>query len=52
MYHTILIMIFIEDGEGIFDVPLDKVWEPVNAYTIEGSRIHPNAQKCSNRKFR
>lgn len=37
-------MIYIEDREGVFDAPLDKVWELVKAHTTEGSLIHPSAK--------
>jgi hypothetical protein len=37
-------MVYIEDREGVFDAPLDKVWELVKAHTTEGSLIHPSAK--------
>jgi hypothetical protein len=37
-------MVYIEDRDGIFDAPLDKVWELVKAHTTEGSLIHPSAK--------
>ncbi len=37
-------MVFIEDREGIFDAPIDKVWKLVQAHITEGSKIHPRAK--------
>src|SRR5919112_4733715 len=44
MTLVIPIMVFIEDREGIFDAPIDKVWELAKAHSVEGSKIHPNAK--------
>jgi hypothetical protein len=38
------VMVFIEDREGIFDAPIDKVWKLAKAHSIEGSKIHPSAK--------
>ncbi len=37
-------MVYIEDREGVFDAPLDKVWELVKAHATEGSLIHPSTK--------
>jgi len=37
-------MVFIEDREGIFDAPIDKVWELAKAHSTEGAKIHPSAK--------
>ena len=41
---VIPIMVFIEDREGIFDAPIDKVWKLAKAHSVEGSKIHPSAK--------
>jgi hypothetical protein len=33
------VMVFIEDREGIFDTPIDKVWRLAKAHSAEGSKI-------------
>ena len=38
-------MVFIEDREGIFDAPIDKVWKLAKAHSVEGLKIHPSAKK-------
>jgi hypothetical protein len=40
-------MVFIEDREGIFDAPIDKVWKLAKAHVIEGSKIHPSAKNVT-----
>jgi len=40
-------MVFIEDREGIFDAPIDKVWKLAKAHAIEGSKIHPSAKNVT-----
>jgi hypothetical protein len=37
-------MVFIEDREGVFDAPIDKVWKLGKAHFTEGSKIHPTAK--------
>ncbi|HEY0579254.1 MAG TPA: hypothetical protein VGC75_00975 [Candidatus Nitrosocosmicus sp.] len=37
-------MVFIEDRQGIFDAPIDKVWNLARAHSTEGSKIHPGAK--------
>jgi hypothetical protein len=37
-------MVFIEDRQGIFDAPIDKVWKLAKAHSTEGSKIHPSAK--------
>ncbi len=37
-------MVFIEDREGVFDAPIDKVWRLAQAHATEGSKIHPGAK--------
>lgn len=37
-------MVFIEDREGIFDAPIDKVWELAKAHSTERAKIHPSAK--------
>jgi hypothetical protein len=37
-------MVFIEDREGVFDAPIDKVWKLAQAHFTEGSKIHPGAK--------
>jgi hypothetical protein len=37
-------MVFVEDREGIFDAPIDKVWRLAKAHATEGSKIHPGAK--------
>jgi hypothetical protein len=37
-------MVFIEDKEGVFDAPIDKVWKLAQAHFTEGSKIHPGAK--------
>jgi hypothetical protein len=44
MTLVIPIMVFIEDREGIFDAPIDKVWKLAKAHSVEGSKIHPSAK--------
>ena len=34
-------MVFIEDGEGIFDASIDKVWKLAQAHATDGAKIHP-----------
>jgi hypothetical protein len=41
---VIPVMVFIEDREGIFDAPIDKVWKLAKAHSAEGSKIHPSAK--------
>jgi hypothetical protein len=41
---VIPVMVFIEDREGIFDAPIDKVWKLAKAHSVEGSKIHPSAK--------
>jgi hypothetical protein len=33
------VMVFIEDREGIFDAPIDKVWKLAKAHSAEGSKF-------------
>ncbi|HEY6536667.1 MAG TPA: hypothetical protein VIY08_12840 [Candidatus Nitrosocosmicus sp.] len=40
-------MVFIEDGNGIYDAPLNKVWELVKKHTTERSLIHQNAKNVT-----
>ena len=40
-------MVFIEDREGVFDAPIDKVWKLTKAHSIEGSKIHPSAKNVT-----
>jgi hypothetical protein len=40
-------MVFIEDREGVFDTPIDKVWKLAKAHYTEGSKIHPNAKNVA-----
>jgi hypothetical protein len=40
-------MVFIEDREGVFDAPIDKVWKLAKAHAIEGSKIHPSAKNVT-----
>src|SRR6476661_10698205 len=40
-------MVFIEDREGIFDAPIDKVWKLAKAHAIEGAKIHPSAKNVT-----
>lgn len=40
----IIVMVFIEDREGVFDASIDKVWKLVQAHIKEGSKIHPSAK--------
>jgi hypothetical protein len=40
-------MVFIEDREGVFDAPIDKVWKLAKAHYTEGSKIHPNAKNVT-----
>ena len=37
-------MVFIEDRDGVFDAPIDKVWKLTKAHATEGSKIHPGAK--------
>jgi hypothetical protein len=37
-------MVFVEDREGIFDAPIDKVWNLAKAHFTDGSKIHPLAK--------
>jgi len=37
-------MVFIEDREGVFDAPIDKVWKLAKAHSTEGAKIHPDAK--------
>ncbi len=37
-------MVFIEDREGIFDAPIDKVWKLAKAHSSKDSKIHPSAK--------
>jgi hypothetical protein len=37
-------MVFIEDREGVFDAPIDKVWRLAQAHATEGPKIHPGAK--------
>ena len=37
----VITMVFIEDREGIFDAPIDKVWKLAMAHSTEGAKIHP-----------
>lgn len=37
-------MVFIEDREGIFDAPIDKVWKLAKAHSSEDSKIHPSVK--------
>ena len=41
---VIPVMVFIEDREGIFDAPIDKVWKLAKAHSAEGSKIHPSVK--------
>ena len=40
-------MVFIEDREGVFDAPIDKVWKLTKAHSTEGSQIHPSAKNVT-----
>ena len=40
-------MVYIEDREGVFDAPIDKVWKLAKAHYTEGSKIHPNAKNVT-----
>ena len=40
----IIVMVFIEDREGVFDASIDRVWKLVQAHIKEGSKIHPSAK--------
>jgi len=40
----VITMVFIEDREGIFDAPIDKVWKLAMAHSTEGAKIHPSAK--------
>ncbi len=40
-------MVFIEDRDGIYDAPLNKVWELVKLHTTERSLIHPSAKNVT-----
>ena len=40
-------MVFIEDREGLFDAPIDKVWRLAQAHATEGSKIHPGARNVA-----
>lgn len=42
-------MVFIEDRQGIFDAPIDKVWKLAQAHSIEDSKIHPGAKNVVRR---
>ena len=37
-------IVFIEDREGIFDAPIDKVLKLAKAHSSQGSKIHPSAK--------
>ncbi len=37
-------MVFIEDREGIFNAPIDKVWKLAQAHSTECTKIHPSAK--------
>ena len=37
-------MVFVEDREGVFDTPIDKVWSMAKAHFTDGSKIHPRAK--------
>lgn len=37
-------MVFVEDREGVFDAPIDKVWNLAKAHFTDGSKIHPRAK--------
>ena len=37
-------MVFIEDREGVFDAPIDKVWKLAKVHATEGNKIHPSAK--------
>lgn len=37
-------MVFVEDREGVFDAPIDKVWKLAKAHFTDGSKIHPRAK--------
>ncbi len=40
-------MVFIEDREGVFDAPIDKLWKLAKAHSTEGSKIHPSAKNVT-----
>ena len=40
-------MVFIEDRDGVFDAPIDKVWELAKAHSTEGAKIHPDAKNVT-----
>ena len=37
-------MVFIEDRDGIYNAPIDKVWKLAQAHATEGAKIHPSAK--------
>lgn len=38
---TVRIMVFIEDRDGVFDAPIDKVWRLAQEHATNGAKIHP-----------
>lgn len=42
--YNATVMVFIEDREGVFNAPIDKVWKLAQAHATEGSKIHPGAK--------
>jgi hypothetical protein len=37
-----IIMVFIEDREGVFDAPIDKVWKFAQLHFTDSPKIHPH----------
>ena len=46
---VVIVMVFIEDRESIFDAPIDKVWRLAKAHSSEGSKIHPSFKNIETR---
>ncbi len=40
-------MVLIEDREGVFEDPIDKVRKLAQAHCTDGFNIHPHAKKIS-----
>jgi|KBSMisStaDraftv2_1062788.scaffolds.fasta_scaffold575755_2 hypothetical protein len=37
-------MVFINDRECVFDVPINKAWKQVKAHSTDGCKSHPGAK--------
>ena len=37
---TVRTMVFIEDGDGVFDAPIDKGWRLAQEHATNGAKIH------------